>query len=80
MLHTMHNIKRKENSMNAEMLKKRIKDKGMNVEALAEKIGIDKSTMYRKINKDISTTIAEAAKIKDVLALTEEDTKNIFFG
>ena len=66
--------------MNAQMLKEKIKKKGMNVEMLAEKIGIDKSTMYRKLNMDISTTVAEAVKIKEVLALTAEDTKDIFFG
>lgn len=66
--------------MNVAMLKKKIGERGFNVETLAEKIGIDRSTMYRKLNGDISTTVAEAVKIKDVLGLTNEDARSIFFG
>ena len=66
--------------MNVKMLKDKIAEKGMNVEQLAKKIGIDRSTMYRKINADISTTVAEAIKIKDALGLTNEEARSIFFG
>lgn len=66
--------------MDVTMLKKKIGERGINVETLAEKIGIDRSTMYRKLNADISTTVAEAVKIKDVLGLTNEEARSIFFG
>lgn len=66
--------------MNNAMLKEKIKERGINVETLAEKIGIDRSTMYRKINSDINTTVAEAIKIKDALGLTNEEARLIFFG
>lgn len=66
--------------MNVAMLKKKITEKGGNVETLAEKIGIDRSTMYRKLNGDVSITVAEANKIKDALDLTNDEARSIFFG
>lgn len=66
--------------MNVKMLKDKISERGMNVETLAAKIGIDRSTMYRKLNFDISTTVAEAIRIKDALGLTNEEARSIFFG
>lgn len=66
--------------MNVQMLKKKIKDKGYNVERLAEKIGIDRSTLYRKLNCDVPTTVKEAVMIRDVLGLTNDEAKYIFFG
>lgn len=66
--------------MNVPMLKKKITEKGYNVETLAEKIGIDRSTMYRKLNGDISTTVKEAVRIRDALGLTNDEAKSIFFG
>jgi predicted transcriptional regulator len=66
--------------MKLNMLKGKIVEKGMNVETLAEKIGIDRSSMYRKLNNFEKITIGEAQKIKDVLNLSDEDAKTIFFG
>ena len=66
--------------MNVPMLKKKIGEKGMNVETLAEKVGIDRSTMYRKLNGSISTTVSEANRIKEVLGLTNDEARAIFFG
>lgn len=66
--------------MNIAMLKKKIDERGINVETLAKKIGINRSTMYRKLNSDINTTVAEAIKIKDALGLTNEEARSIFFG
>lgn len=66
--------------MKLNLLKGKIVEKGMNVEALAEKIGIDRSSMYRKLNNFEKITIGEAQKIKDVLNLSDEDAKTIFFG
>lgn len=65
--------------MNIAMLKKKIDERGINVETLAKKIGINRSTMYRKLNSDISTTVAEAIKIKNALGLTNEEARSIFF-
>jgi predicted transcriptional regulator len=67
-------------SMKLNLLKGKIVEKGMNVESLAEKIGIDRSSMYRKLNNFEKITIGEAQKIKVVLNLSDEDAKTIFFG
>lgn len=66
--------------MNAQLLKNKIKENGMNVETFASKIGINKSTMYRKLNLDIDTTVAEANEMKRVLSLSKEDAEAIFFS
>ena len=65
--------------MNVQKLKDKILERGINVETLASKIGIDRSTMYRKIKLDISTTVADAVKIKNALGLTDEEARSIFF-
>lgn len=66
--------------MNIPMLKQKIKERGINVETLAKKIGINRSTMYRKLNEDISITMTEANKIKEILCLTNEEASAIFFA
>lgn len=66
--------------MNVNKLKGRIIEKGMNVEGLAESIGIDRSSLYRKLNDAEKFTIGEAIRIKDTLDLTGEDAVDIFFN
>ena len=64
--------------MNINKLKGKIVEKDMNVEKLAEAIGIDKSSLYRKLNACEKITIGEAVKMKDVLELTNEEACEIF--
>lgn len=66
--------------MNILKLKSKMVEKGLNVETLACRIGIDKSTLYRKLNEGEKITIGEALKIKAELNLTDNDAKDIFFG
>ena len=66
--------------MNINKLKAKIVEKGMNVETLAKLIGVDRSSMYRKINNFEKITIGEANKIKSVLELSDEEANNIFFA
>ena len=66
--------------MKLNKLKARIIEKGMNVEALADAIGIERSTLYRKLNKFEKITIGEAVKIKDVLELTDAEATDIFLS
>lgn len=66
--------------MNIQKLKGKIVEKGMNVEALASAIGVDRATMYRKLNAGEKISVGEANKIRDVLELTIEDAIEIFFG
>lgn len=66
--------------MNIQKLKGKIVEKGMNVEALASAIGVDRATMYRKLNAGEKINIGEANRIKDALDLSIEDAMEIFFG
>lgn len=66
--------------MNINKLKGKIVEKGINVETLAELIGIDRSSMYRKLNNFDKITIGEAGKIKIALDLSDEDASDIFLA
>lgn len=59
-------------------LKAKIVENGINVETLAEQIGVDRSSMYRKLNNFEKITIGEARRIKAALNLTNEEASNIF--
>lgn len=67
--------------VNVSKLKGKIVERGINVDAVAEKIGIDKSTFYRKLANEGSTfTIGEADAISKVLKLTRDEVNAIFFA
>jgi plasmid maintenance system antidote protein VapI len=61
-------------------LKGKIVEAGMNVETMAERIGVDRSSLYRKLNNYEKITIGEAMKMKDVLGLSDAEAANIFLG
>lgn len=66
--------------VNVNKLKGKIVENGMNVAALAKAIGIDTSTLYRKLNSDGDTlTIKEARTIGQILTLTGAEMNEIFF-
>lgn len=65
--------------MNIQKLKGKIVEMGYSRESLATEIGIDKSTLYRKMECGEKFTIGEAQKIKDALSLSDEDVSAIFF-
>lgn len=52
--------------------------KGMNARELSEKMGINESTFYRKMNNDGDFSRAEIAKITEVLEI--DDPMKIFFA
>lgn len=66
--------------MDLNKLKGKIVEKGWNVETLAEHIGVDRSSMYRKLNKFEKITIGEAQKIRIALNLSNEEASSIFLG
>lgn len=67
--------------VNINKLKGKIVEKGMTVEKLAEKIGVDRSTIYRKMNVAGETfTIREANLICSVLNLSGQEATAIFFS
>lgn len=67
--------------MNVNKLKGKIVEKGMNVSKVAFHLGIDQSTLYRKLNNQGETlTIGEANRIVSFLDLTEDEAMSIFFN
>lgn len=66
--------------MNANKLKGMIIANGMNIEQIADEIGIDRSSMYRKLNSFEKITIGEAIKIKEVLNMSNEQAAEIFLS
>lgn len=66
--------------MKLNKLKARIIEKGMSVEMLADAIGKERSTLYRKLNNFEKITIGEAAKIKTVLEMSDADAIDIFLS
>ena len=64
--------------MKLNKLKAKIIEKGLNVEGLADKIGMERSTLYRKLNNFEKITIGEAVKMKDALEMTDAEANDIF--
>lgn len=66
--------------MNVNKLKGKIVENEMNITTLAKRMGIDRATLYRKINRDGETfTIKEVNLIVKILNLTTEEAMEIFF-
>lgn len=66
--------------MDLNKLKGKIVERGWNVETLAEHIGVERSSMYRKLNNFEKITIGEAKKIRLALNLSNEEASSIFLG
>lgn len=66
--------------MQLNKLKAKIVAKGMNVEALADMIGIDRSSLYRKLNNFEKITIGEALRMKAALEMTDAEASDIFLS
>lgn len=64
--------------MNINKLKGKIVEKGMNVETLADKIGCNRATLYRKLANGENITIGEAMRMKDALHMSNEEAIEIF--
>lgn len=66
--------------VNIKKLKGKIIEKGYNVEQIAEIAGVDRSTMYRKMDESgKNMTIKDATIISKVLSLSPDEVNNIFF-
>lgn len=61
-------------------LKGKIIECGENQDTLSKKVGMDRSTLNRKLKTGESFTIGEAKKIAIALKLTAEETMKIFFA
>lgn len=62
-------------------LRGKMVEKNISVECLAEKLNVDKSTLYRRLgSKGEAFTIKEAKVIAKELNLTKEEAVEIFFA
>lgn len=67
--------------VNVNKLKGKIVENDLSVEQLSAKIGVNASTIYRKMaSGGESFTIEEATSIKNCLNLSEEEAMAIFFA
>lgn len=66
--------------MNINKLRGKIVEKGMNIEALATRIGINRASLYRKLNDAEKITIGEAIKMKDALEMSDNEAFEIFLA
>ena len=66
--------------MKTNKLKAKIVEKGLNVEALADKIGLERSTLYRKLNNFEKISIGEAIRMKVALEMTDDEAISIFLS
>ena len=66
--------------MNINRLKGKMVEGGMNVERVAEEIGMDKASLYRRLNDFEKFTIGDLIKMKGVLNLDDREAYEIFFG
>ena len=66
--------------MKLNKLKAKIVELGINVESLADRIGMERSTLYRKLNNFEKITIGEAIRMKDALSMTDAEATDIFLS
>lgn len=66
--------------INVAKLKGLIVERGTTQQAVADSIGINRSTFYRKMKNGGDFSIVEAKKIKEEIPLTDSEAIEIFFG
>lgn len=66
--------------VNTSMLKGLIESRGTNVDEVAKRMGIDKSTLYRRIADGNTFTIGEVGKIAEILSMSSAEAISIFFN
>lgn len=66
--------------MNVYKLKGKIVERELNIEKLADLIGVDRSSLYRKLNNADKITIGEALKMKEALSMTDAEANEIFLS
>lgn len=66
-------------STNMDVLRGKMVEKRINAKEMAQRIGVDTSTFYRKMKSDgMSFTVGQMHKIAEVLCLTHDEAANIF--
>ncbi len=63
---------------NIEELKHKIKDSGMTITAISKKSGINRATIYNRLNGRGEWTASEMTSISTVLGLSADEKLSIF--
>lgn len=67
--------------VNVDKLKEIIKQSGYDMYQIAQAIGINRATLYRKMDANgVKFTIGEIQKLIEVLGLSDEEAIEIFFS
>lgn len=67
--------------VNVNKIHAKLKELRMTVEDVAKKMGIDRSTLYRKLgNSGAGLTVKDAQAIVEILQLTQQEALDIFFA
>ena len=68
-------------SVNVNLLKAKLVERGLNIADLAKMIAVDKATLYRKLqNNGAGISVKEANDIVKALKLTLQEAMGIFFA
>lgn len=65
--------------VDTKLLRRKIEERDMNVADVANLIGLDKATLYRRLSDAESFTIGEVSRIKSALNLSQDEAVSIFF-
>lgn len=66
--------------INSNALKSVLVKSGHNIEWLADQLGYTPANMYKKLSGETRITLNEVVQIRDILNLSDEQTKEIFFA
>ena len=67
--------------VNTNKLKGKIVERGLSITSLAEEMGINRATMYRKLaNGGENISVHEANVMARYLKLSQQEAMDIFFG
>lgn len=62
------------------LLRRKIKDSGITVTAVADKIGVTRETLYNRLNGESEFKASEIACLTDMLRLKKAEQDAIFFS
>ena len=65
---------------NTRLLEQKIKDSGLKLTYIADRLGVVWITLRRKLDGESEFKQSEIVVLKDLLQLTDEDTKAIFLA
>lgn len=66
--------------VNIPKLKGKMVEMSVSAETLANHMGINVATLYRRFNEPDSFTVKEVRQISELIHLTANDVDSIFFG